>query len=108
MKEKANVEKKIEELRVIEGSLQNLLAQKQSLQLELNEVKNALSEIDKTSDDVYKIVAGVMLRAAKDKLKQELGEREKTLKMRIEAIEKQEKLLEKKTAEIRREINLGA
>jgi chaperonin cofactor prefoldin len=36
--------KKIEELRILESQLQNFLIQKQSIQLEINEINNALEE----------------------------------------------------------------
>src|SRR3989338_1022397 len=91
----------IEELQMLEQHLQGFLAQKQTVQIELQEVENALSEINKTKDDVYKILSGVMLKADRESLLRELEEKKKILDLRINSIEKQEKILEEKTQNLR-------
>lgn len=88
------------ELQMIEHNAQQLLAQRQSLQFELNEVINALNELGHTKDDVYRVMGNIMMRADKAKLVSELETRKKTIELHIQALEKQEKLLEKKTLEL--------
>lgn len=97
--------KTIEELQMLEQHLQGFLAQKQTVQIELQEVENALSEINKTKDDVYKILSGVMLKADRESLLRELEEKKKILDLRINSIEKQEKILEEKTQNLRDKIS---
>ena len=93
--------KKIEELRVLENQLQGFLMQKQAIQMELNEIDNALGEIKDSDGEVYKVVSGVMLKSEKKKLEKELGEKKKIAEMKIEAIEKQEKFLEEKARKLK-------
>jgi prefoldin beta subunit len=89
-------QKDIRELQVLDHNLQQLAMQKQSLQLELNETLNALTEIDKTSDEVYRVIGPAMMRVDKKALRKELEERKKLLMMRIESFEKQESMIESK------------
>jgi len=95
---------KIEELQILEQNLQNFFMQKQSIQIELNEVLNALSEVKKTADDIYKVIGGVMIKSNKDQLIKELEEKKKILDLRIGSIEKQEKIIESKAAGLKSEI----
>jgi prefoldin beta subunit len=97
--------RKIEELQHIEGGLQNILMQKQSLQIELNEINNALVEIDKSDEEVYKMTAGFMIRISKADIKTDLVSKKKILDMKIDAIEKQERLIEKNATKLRAEVN---
>lgn len=97
-------EKTIEELHMLEQHLQRFLAQKQMIQVELEEINNALSEIEKTKDDVYKILSGVMLKTDRNSLKRELDEKKKLFELRINSIEKQEKILEEKVNKLRDKI----
>ena len=73
------------ELQEMEANIQSLLMQKQQIQLELNEIDNALAEI-KNSDEVYKIVSGVMIKSNFSRVKEELEEKKKFAKMRISSI----------------------
>lgn len=95
---------KIQELQILEQNLQNLLMQKQTVQIELNEVQNALNDLKKTEDEVYKVIGGVMLRSNKADLLKELSEKQKILELRIFSVEKQEKILEEKTGKLRKEL----
>lgn len=89
------------ELQMLEHNAQQLLAQQQSLQFELNEVTNALNELARTKDDVYRVMGNIMMRAEKTRLVSELETRKKTIELHLQALEKQEKLIEKKTLELR-------
>ena len=60
--------KKIQELQMFEQTLQNQVMQKQMFEVELNEVGNALSEVARSKDEVYKVISGIMLRADKETL----------------------------------------
>jgi len=94
MKVDKETQKKIQELQILEQNLQNLMIQKQAFQLELNETVNSLEEVNKTEDEVYKVLGSVMLKVNKEEILKELGEKKKILELRVNTIEKQEKLLE--------------
>ncbi|MFH1802161.1 MAG: prefoldin subunit [archaeon] len=97
--------KKIEELQILESHLQGFLAQKQAIQIELNEIDNALEELKKSDGEVYKITSGFLIKSDNDKVKKELDDKRKMLKMRDESMEKQEKLIEKDVLKLRDEIS---
>ena len=96
--------KKIEELQSLEAKIQNFLAQKQTAEIELNEINNAIQEIKNTDDEVYKIISGIMIKSDKKKLNSELEEKKKMLELKINVLEKQEKLLEKDSSSLRKEV----
>lgn len=95
----------IEELQVVERNLQHLLAQRQNLGVEINEVENALDEIGNYDGEVYKIVGGVMIETKKENVVVNLEEKKRETEMKIGAISKQEKILENRARELREIIN---
>lgn len=98
------ISKQIQDLQVYEQNLQALLMQKQAIQIELNEVSNALGELSKSSEEVYKIVGGIMVKSDKKTLVKELEEKKKLSEIRLQSLEKQEKSLEEKATGLREEI----
>ena len=95
---------KLQELQVIEHNLQNILMQKQAFQMELSEALNALEEISKTKDAIYKMAGSIMIKADKEKTLKELEEKKKILELRNSSLDKQEKLLESKAQEVQNEL----
>lgn len=98
-------EKQIQELQIYEQALQNFLMQKQTLDVEIGEINNAINELKKSGDEVYKILGSVMLKADKETLSKELSEKKKLLELRISSVEKQGKLIEDKAEKLKKEIN---
>jgi len=96
--------KKIQELQILEQNLQNLSMQKQTFQIELTEVQNALSDLKKSGEEVYKIVGGLMVRSSKANLTSDLEEKKKIFEIRISSIEKQEKIFDEKSEKLKKEI----
>jgi|SRR3989344_6014871 len=96
--------KKIHELQELEHSIQSLLMQKQNLQIELSEVSNALSEVEATSEDVYKLISGMLIKSEKSKVLKELTDRKKTSELRISSIEKNEKSIVDRIEKLRKEV----
>lgn len=105
MKIDAETGKKIQELQILEQNLQTLLMQKQTFQIELTEIENALSDLKKSGDEVYKIVGGLMVRSNKSTLTADLDEKKKIISLRISSIEKQEKILDGNAEKFKKEIN---
>lgn len=92
------------EIRILEQNLSHLLMQKQALESELNEISNAKKEVSTSEDEVYKVLGSVMLRSTKEKVLKELEEKKKMAEMHLSSVEKQEKLIESKAEELRKEI----
>lgn len=97
------VEQKINQLQLIEQSLQNLLMQKQQLQLQLVEVESALKELE-TAKEVYKIISNIMVSSKKEDLKKDLSSKKEMAEMRVKNLEKQENQLKEKATKLQAEV----
>jgi len=106
MQQKVNQEtqEKIQQLQIFEQNLQNLLMQKQAFQFELSETENALEEINKTKDEVYKLIGQIMIKTSKEETQKELSQKKDIINLRIKAIEKQESQLKEETEKLRQEV----
>lgn len=103
MTDKENKEGKIQEIQILEQNLHNLLLQKQAFQMEISETQAAKKEI-KSSEEVFKIIGQLMIKTEKEKVKEELLNKEKLLDLRIKSIEKQETSLVEKLDSLRKEV----
>ena len=97
-------ENKIQELQILEQSLQNLLMQKQAFQMELSETQSAIEEMKNSGDEVFKIVGRIMIKSDKNKILQELENKEKLLTIRMKSFEKQELTLSEKAEKLQKEV----
>ena len=96
--------KQIQELQVFEQNMQNLLLQKQAFQIESSETENALEELKKSSDDVYRIVGQIMIKTKKQDLEKDLKQRKEILDLRLKSLAKQEQFLKENLDKKREEI----
>jgi len=97
-------QKKVQSLQILEQNFQNILMQKQSFQVEINETNTALNEVINSNEDIFKVIGQVMVKSDKEKLKKELEEKKDLLDLRIKAIDKQELSLRSEIERIRSEI----
>ena len=107
MKEKMDEETagKLQEMAILEQSVQHLSLQKQSLQFEINEVLSALEELKKSGEkEVFKIVGQIMVKSKKEDLEKELEEKKDMAELRVKSIEKQEQSLREKLLSMRNDI----
>jgi len=97
-------ENKIQEMQILEQKLQNCLLQKQAFQMEFAETDSALTEIEKSGDEVFKIIGQLMIKSEKSKIKEELSNKQKILEIRIKTLEKQELSLSQQMDKLREEL----
>jgi prefoldin beta subunit len=97
-------DKKIQEMQILEQSLQQILLQKQAFQMELSETQFALKELENSGEEVFKIIGQLMIKTDKSKINEELLNKEKLLKLRADNLSKQEENLSRKLEEIREKI----
>jgi len=90
-----------QELQILEQTLQNILLQKQTFQMELSETESALREIENSSDEVYKVVGQLMLKSDKKKMISELSEKSRILELRLKTMDKQEESMMHKLSSLR-------
>ena len=99
-----NIAKKIQELQLIEQTLQSIMMQKQTFQLELNETLSAIEELSNAKDDVYKIVGQIMVKAKKDSLDKEMKDKKNLLELRVKNLDRQEDSLKDRLEKLREEV----
>ena len=89
------VQQRLLRLQQLQQTLQGVLTQKQQLELELTEVEQALSELEKLADTavIYKSVGSLLVKSEKAKVTTELSEQKELLNMRINVLGKQEERL---------------
>ena len=100
MKEENN---SIQEMQVLEQNLQNILMQKQAFQMEFSETQSSLKEIKDAQGDVFKIVGQLMIKTNKEKMEEELKNKEKIIDLRIKTLEKQEVAFSEQLTKLRDE-----
>lgn len=94
----------IQEMQLIEQSLQNILLQKQAFQMELSEIDAALKELGSAGEEVFKIVGNLMIKTEKKKTQEDLENKKKLLELRLKTFEKQEESLSQKLEKLREEV----
>lgn len=97
-------EQKIQEMQILEQKLQNSILQKQAFQIELAETESALKEIEKSADEIFKIIGQLMIKSDKSKIETELIDKKKVLELRIKSFEKQENFLSEQLGNVRNEL----
>ncbi|MCP3682913.1 MAG: prefoldin subunit beta [bacterium] len=100
---KKETEQKIQQLQMMEQSLQNLLMQKQGFHMQLSEIDSAIKELQNTTD-AYKIVGSIMVSAKKEELVKELTTKKETTELRVKAIEKQESGIRDQASALQKEV----
>jgi prefoldin beta subunit len=86
------VQERFQRLQNLQTTLQQLLAQKQQIEMEKMESEKALETLKEVTADskVYKSVGAVLVERPKDDVVKELDERVEFLAMRLKVIVKQE------------------
>jgi prefoldin beta subunit len=93
----------------LQQTLNAILIEKQRLEMELIEVKSALEELQKVSDDVvvYKAVGPVLIQTSKQKIVEELTERRDLTETRLKLLEKQEQRTREQLESLQKELRLA-
>jgi prefoldin beta subunit len=89
------IQQRLLRLQQLQQTLQGVMAQKQQLTLQLTEVEQAASELEKLTETavIYKSIGALLVKSEKDKVTTELTERKELLKMRVDVLAKQEERL---------------
>ncbi len=86
------VQERLQRLQNLQNTLQQLLVQKQRIEIEMMESDKALETLKEVTGDskVYKSVGAVLVERPRDDVVKELEERKEFLDMRMKVIVKQE------------------
>lgn len=95
------IQERLQRLQQLQNTMQQLLLQKQRIEMEMVESDNALEALEKVKEDskVYKSVGAVLVEKNRETVVKELKERKEFLEMRAKVLKKQEdKTQEKMTS----------
>jgi prefoldin beta subunit len=89
------IQQRLLRLQQLQQTLQGVMAQKQQLEMQLTEVEQAASELEKLDETavIYKSICALLVKSEKDKVTTELTERKELVKMRVDVLAKQEERL---------------
>ena len=89
------IQQRLLRLQQLQQTLQGVTSQKQQLEMQLTEVEQASSELEKLNETavVYKSIGALLVKSEKDKVTKELTERKELVKMRVDVLAKQEERL---------------
>ena len=87
-----DIQERLARLQQLQNTLQQLVMQKQRLDLELSETERALKTLETTPSDrkMYKSEGAILVEKKKDELVEELSDRKEFLEMRAKVLTKQE------------------
>jgi prefoldin beta subunit len=87
-----HIQEKLTRLQQLQNTMQQLILQKQRLDLELSESERALKALEDVPPDakVYKSAGAILVEKNKDDVVKELKERREFLEMRSKVLSKQE------------------
>lgn len=91
----------VAQFQMMQQQLQQLLMQKESLNVAIMEIDRAVEELEKSKDgEAYKITGTIMVRKPVAELKKELAESKEDIDVRIKGMEAAEKRLTDRLVEL--------
>jgi prefoldin beta subunit len=90
-------------LQVFEQNIQAIEQQKQQLQSQQMEAESALTELKK-SDVAYKMIGGLMVKADKEELLNDIEQKQEIIAIRLKSVEKQEEQTKKRIEELQKDL----
>ena len=89
------VQERLLRLQQLQQTFQSIAAQKQQVELELTELEQALTEVQKLEKNatIYKTIGSILVKKDKDKIITDLNERKELLTMRVTVLGKQDERL---------------
>jgi len=95
-------EDKTQEIQFLEQNLHSMLLQKQAFEMEMAEIKASLNELEKSGEEVFKIIGQMMLKTDKESMKKQLSEKKKNMKDSLDTLKKQESSLLERLNELKK------
>jgi prefoldin beta subunit len=95
----------VAQLQQLQQQLQIVVNQRLQLDSSLKEAEMALEELQKKEDAiVYKAVGGILVQTDREEMVKELEEKTETLKIRIKTLERQEEKLKERLMELQKKV----
>lgn len=100
------VQQRLMRLQQLQQSLQGVMAQKQQLEIQLNDVEQAKTELETLDETavVYKSIGALLVKSEKNTVETELSERKELLKMRVDVLAKQDDRIKTQVKELQEQL----
>ncbi|UCD07017.1 MAG: prefoldin subunit beta [Candidatus Aenigmatarchaeota archaeon] len=104
--ESKQVQQLLNQAQLYQQQIQNILAQKETLNIQLIEIGKALEELEKTKEgEVYKIAGPILIKSKKADAKKDLKEKEDAIRTRLKTMESGEKRIREKIEDLREKLS---
>ena len=102
----AEAQQMLMEIQMFQQQMQAVSVQKETLSLQNTEIEKALEELAKSKDsnDVYKAIGPILIKATAKSLEAELKEKKETIGLRLKSLEKQEARIRDKLKEVQEKL----
>ncbi len=95
----------LEQAQVYQQQIQGIITQKETMNMQLLEMKNALEELEKSKEtEVYKLSGPVLIKAKKTEVEKDLKEKKEIIGVRVKTLEKSEARIKAKIEELRHKL----
>ena len=100
------IQQRLLRLQQLQQTLQGIMSQKQQLEMQLTEVEQASSELEKMNETavIYKSIGSLLVKSQKSPVMEELKERKELLTMRVDVLAKQEDRLRTQVKELQEKL----
>jgi prefoldin beta subunit len=100
------IQQRLLRLQQLQQTLQGVMSQKQQLEMQLTEVEQATSELEKLKETavIYKSIGALLVKSEKEKVTAELSERKELLTMRVDVLAKQEERLRTQVKDLQQKL----
>jgi prefoldin beta subunit len=104
-----SLQEKVTRLQQLQNTMQQLVIQKQRVDLEINETKRAIKILEDILDEakVYRSSGAILVEKKKEDVEKELIERKEFLEMRSKVLEKQESKTRERLTNLQESIQKG-
>ncbi len=100
------VQNMVAQLQQLQQQLQAVMTQRVQIEAMLSDTEQAIEELKKVGDDaiVYKAVGNILVKEEKEKILKELEEKKETYEIRIKTLQRQEEKLRERFAETQKKL----
>jgi len=97
---------KLQQLQMMEQSVQAIVGQKQNFQMQQLEIDSAIENL-KGKQKAFQIIGNILVEKDAESLKKELSEKKNMVSIRLKALEKQEEQIKEKSQKLQSEVLKG-
>jgi prefoldin beta subunit len=101
----ANQQQLLQSAAVLQQQLQNIMAQKEAIGVQVLEMKKAIDELDNSKEkEVYKIAGPILIKSPRAAVLKEIKERDEAFNLRLKSLDKEEKSIKLKIEDMREKL----